>query len=120
MVKVTGYAERKRRDGSIFITLELSGSLELIQSIDTVRLYATIRKWSIPSTLYENIAKMMVGQEIEAEIVGVLVEPYEFSNPRTGELLTLTHSFSYRPKGSIELIGQTKVKDLQVARTPFL
>lgn len=115
MVKVTGYAERKRKDGTKFITLELSGGLELIQSNGTGRFYATIRKCSIPSTFDENIAQMMVGQEIEGEIVRVMVDPYEFTNPRTGELLTLTHSFAYRPKGSIELIGQTEVKDLQVA-----
>lgn len=32
MVTVTGFAERQRKDGNTFITLELTGGVELVQS----------------------------------------------------------------------------------------
>lgn len=115
MVKVTGYAIRERKDdGTKFIVLELTGGLELIQSQETGGFYATVRKCIIPSTFSEEVAKMMVGSELEGEIVRVTVDPYEFQNPRTGEIMTLTHSYAYRPAGAVELIGHTQISNLQM------
>lgn len=115
MVKVTGYNIRERKDdGTTFITLELSGGLELIQSQETGSFYATTRKCSIPSTFSEDVAKMMIGSELDGDVVRVSVDPYEFQNTRTGELMTLTHSYAYRPAGALELIGHTQVNNLQM------
>lgn len=115
MVKVTGYNIRDRKDGTSFVTLELTGGLELVQSETTGKFYATIRKCNIPSTFSENIAKMMLGSEIEGEVIRVEVDPYDFVNPRTGEVVILQHSYAYRPKGAVELIGHTKVNNLEMA-----
>jgi len=115
MVKVTGYNIRERKDRTTFVTLELTGGLELVQSETTGKFYATIRKCNIPSTFSEQIAKMMVGTEIEGEVIRIAVDPYEFVNPKTGELITLQHSYAYRPKGAVELIGHTKVNNLEMA-----
>ena len=57
----------------------------------------------------------LIGEQIEGDIVRVSVEPYEFTNKRTGEVMLLSHSFSYRPKNSVELIGQTQIQDLELA-----
>ena len=92
MVTVSGFAERQRKDGSPFITLELTGSVEIVESQTSGKMYATVRKVSIPSTFDASIAQAMIGQKIEGEIVRVICEPYEFVNPRTNELLTLRHS----------------------------
>ena len=115
MVTVTNYAIRQTNDDRIFVALELTGGVELVQSQSTGNFYATVRKCSIPSTFEENIAKMMIGQQIEGDIVRVEADPYDFVNKQTGEVMTLQHSFAYRPKGSIEVIGETKVQDLQMA-----
>jgi hypothetical protein len=115
MVKVTGFNIRERKDGTTFVTLELTGGLELVQSETTGKFYATIRKCNIPSTFSEQIAKMMVGTEIEGEVIRIAVDPYDFVNPKTGELITLQHSYAYRPKGAVELIGHTKVNNLEMA-----
>jgi hypothetical protein len=48
MITVTGYSERTRRDGTTFIALELSGGVELVQSQNSGKFYATVRKTSIP------------------------------------------------------------------------
>lgn len=109
MVTVTGYAERLRKDGSTFISLEITGGVELVQSQETGKYYATVRKCSIPSTFDLNVAQAMIGQRIEGDIVKVIVEPYDFVNPRTGELMKLQHGWAYRPKDSEDLVGHTRM-----------
>ena len=111
MVTVTGFAERKRKDGTTFIVLEITGGVELVQSQETGKFYATVRKTTIPSTFDAIIAQAMIGQRIEGEIVKVIVEPYDFINPRTGEIMMLQHGWAYRPKDSEELIGHTEIKE---------
>lgn len=108
MVTVTGFAQRERKDGAKFFVLELNGGLELVQSSSTGKFYATARKCTIPSTFDETTAKLMIGQTVDGEIVRVASEPYEYLNKRTGEVLTLSHTYAYRPKGAIELLGETQ------------
>lgn len=117
MVTVTGYNIRENKSGENFIVLELTGSLEIVQSSVTGNLYATVRRCNMPSTLDEQVAKMMVGSQMEGEIVRVPSEPYEYTNKRTGEVLTLAYSYAYRPKGSMELVGRGKVEDTEPAGT---
>jgi hypothetical protein len=115
MVTVTSCLERQRKDGSTFITLELTGGVELVQSQTNGRYYATVRKCSVPSTFDSKVAEAMVGQKIDGDIVKVIVEPYEFTNPRTGEVMKLQHSWAYRPKDSQDLVGHTQIKELSMA-----
>jgi hypothetical protein len=115
MVTVSSYAVRTRKDGTTFIALELSGGVELVQSNNSGKFYATVRKTSIPSTFNETIAKGLIGSQMPGSIVRVQVDPYQFVNQRTGEVLTLQHSFSYQPEGSTELIGQTQISKLEMA-----
>ena len=115
MITVTNYAVRERKDGSSFIALEITGGVELVQSQTNGRWYATVRKCSIPSTFDENIAKAMIGQRLEGDIVKVIVEPYDFINKKTGEVMKLQHSWAYRPKDSQDLVGHTRVQDLSMA-----
>ncbi|MFN6375534.1 MAG: hypothetical protein ACK4YD_10225 [Chitinophagia bacterium] len=113
MVSVTGYAERTRKDGSKFIALEITGGVELIQSSTSGRFYATVRKCSIPSTFNAIVAEAMIGQKLPGEVVKVITEPYEFVNPRTGELMKLQHSFAYQADSKQEhLIGHTRVHEV--------
>ena len=102
MVTVTNFKEVPKKDGTSFITLELTGGIEMKQSQQTGSFYATVRKCRIPSTFNATVAEMMLGQKIEGEIVKVEVEPYDYVNEETGETLTLHHSYAYRPKGSME------------------
>jgi len=115
MVTVSSYSVRTRKDGTTFIALELSGGVELVQSNNSGKFYATVRKTSIPSTFNETIAKGLIGSQMPGSIVRVQVDPYQFINQRTGEVLTLQHSFSYQPEGSTELIGQTQISKLEMA-----
>src|SRR5665647_1764654 len=115
MVQVIGYKEVAKKDGTNFIALELTGGLEMVQSSTTGAFYATVRKCRIPSTFNADIAKMMVGQQLEGDVVRVQSEPYDYVSPTTGEAMILQHTYAYRPAGSVELIGHIPSKDLQLA-----
>ena len=115
MVQVTNFFEVETSAGKTFISLELTGGLELIQSQTTGKFYATVRKCRVPSTFDASIAKLMVGTQLDGDVVRVETEPYEYVNKRTGEVLLLQHSYSYRPKGSMELIGESRVQEIQMA-----
>jgi len=115
MVTVTNCLERQKTDGTPFTVLEISGGVELVQSQNTQRYYATLRKCTIPFTGTLETAKLMIGQKIEGEIVRVICDPYEFVNPRTGETMKLQHSWAYQPNQNQELIGHTKMKEFYLA-----
>jgi hypothetical protein len=116
MVTVTAAAlERVKKDGTTFPVLEISGGAELVLSQTTSRYYATVSPCIIPFTGTIDVAKMLIGQKIEGEIVRVIVEPYEFVSQRTGETMKLQHSYAYRPKDSQDLVGHTKVQELTMA-----
>ena len=41
MITITGYALRKSNDGKQFIALQLQGDVEMVQSMQTGKFYAT-------------------------------------------------------------------------------
>ena len=115
MVTVTNFVPRTRKDGTTFIALEISGGLEIIQSSNTGKFYASVKKTTIPSTFDENIAKTLIGSQIPGNIVRIQVDQYDYVNKRTGEIMKLQHSYSYQPEGSMELIGETRITELEMA-----
>lgn len=115
MVTVSNYMERMRKDGSSFIVLEITGGVELVQSTNTGNFYATVRKCTIPSTFDENVAKGLIGSQLPGDIVRVNVPAYEYINKRTGEIMTLQHGYSFQPEGSMSLIGQARITDMEMA-----
>jgi len=100
MVTVTGYNERQRKDGTTFIALELTGGVELVQSSNTGKFYATARRTSIPSTFDKTIAEGLIGTRMSGDVVRVQVDAYDFVDKRTGETIQLQHSYAYAPEGS--------------------
>jgi len=115
MVTVTSALERVKKDGTTFPVLEISGGAELVLSQTTQRYYACVRRCTVPFTGTMDVAKMLIGQKIEGEIVKVIVAPYDFINQRTGEVMKLQHSYAYRPKDSQDLVGHTRVQELSMA-----
>ena len=115
MVTVIDFKDYPKPGGGRFVFLELLGSIEIQQSQTTGKFFATARKCQIPATFGIQIASRMVGQKIEGEIVRVPCEPYSFENKRTGETITVNHDYAYRPPNAIELIGETKIKELEEA-----
>ena len=50
MVKIINCLERQNKEGKTFVLLELMGDVELIQSLNSGKFYATSRRASIIST----------------------------------------------------------------------
>ena len=115
MVTVTNYSERQRKDGTVFTVLELTGGVELVQNQANLSFYATVRRTTIPSTFSAEVAKTILGSQIPGSIVRVNVPAYDYTNKRTGEIMRLQHGFAYRPEGSMELIGETQINELELA-----
>jgi hypothetical protein len=114
-VTITNVLERVTKEGKAFPVLEISGNAELVLSQTTQKYYCTLRRCFIPFTGTMEVAKMLIGQKIEGEIVNVIVAPYDFINQRTGEVMKLQHSYAYRPKDSQDLVGHTRVQELSMA-----
>lgn len=97
MVTIKNYHLREGEQGS-FITLELQGEIELVQSANTGRFYATARRCFISSTFDEPTAKLMVGQQIKGNIERVECDPYDFVIEDTGETIQLGYRYDYVPE----------------------
>jgi hypothetical protein len=115
MVQITNALERVKKDGTTFPVLEISGGAELVLSQTSQRYYACVRRCTVPFTGTMDVAKMLIGQKIDGEIVKVIVAPYDFVNQRSGEIMKLQHSYAYRPKDSQDLVGHTQVQELTMA-----
>ncbi len=97
MVTVKNYHLREGEKGK-YISLELSGDIELVQSSNTGRFYATARRCFVFSTFDELTARMMVGKQMPGSIVRVICEPYDYALPETGEVIKLAYRYDYTPE----------------------
>lgn len=104
MVKINAFTKRQSKDGREFLTLEIIGGLEMVQSQNTGKFYATVRKCSIPATFDAEVAASLVGTQLQGEIVRILCEPYQYTIKDSGEVITLQHSYGYRPTPSGEVV----------------
>ncbi len=91
MLRIVEFKERTNDEGENFFALILEGSVEMVQSQNTGRYYATALRCSIPSTFTEETCKQLIGTSIPGKIVKVECEPYEFEIPETGEVISLAH-----------------------------
>jgi hypothetical protein len=114
MVTVKSFAKRRTTDGREFIALEVVGSLELVQSSNTGRFYATVRKCSIPATFDEETASSLIGTKMEGNIVRIPSDPYDYTVKSTGEVVTLQHSYGYQPPTG-DMIGISRISELSMA-----
>ncbi len=98
MITISGYALRQSNDGKQFISLQLQGDVEMVQSMNTGKFYATSKRCSMPSTFNEEVAKGLVGTRMPGTIERVQCDPYDYTMPETGQVVKLTHSYQYFPE----------------------
>jgi hypothetical protein len=112
MVTISAYSVKQNKEGKSFVTLELVGDIELIQSASTGAFYATAKKCSIPSTFSEEVARTLVGKQLPGRIDRVQCGPYEYAIKETGEVITLAHTYTYSPEEKTEkYVGLLSGKD---------
>ncbi len=100
MVTIIGYRLAKNKDEKEFVTLQLQGDLEMVQSLESGSFYCTARKASITSTFTEEIAKGLIGTKMSGTIKRVQSDPYDYIVPETGELIKLAHKYEYLPEAA--------------------
>jgi hypothetical protein len=106
MVQIKSIKKYLKNDGSEFIALQLEGGVEFVQSQQTGKFYATVRKCNMPCTFDEQTAQQLIGQAIAGTIVRVSAEPYDYTIPSTGEVIQLAHSYQYQPVDSPNTVGK--------------
>ncbi len=115
MVRIIGYKEREKEDGTPFFILELQGGVEMSLS-KTGQYYATAKKAYVTSTFDEQTCKALIGSEIPGTIEKKEVEPYNYVVKETGEELTLNHRWVFVPEYE-EANKQDEVIDQLMADT---
>jgi len=108
MVTISNYFIRQNKAGDPFISLELTGDVEFIQSSLTGKFYASAKRCSISSVFTEEVAKTLIGKQLPGSIQRVECEAYEYVVEKTGETMLLSHTYTYVPDmGLPQLAGST-------------
>ena len=105
MVTVTNYFVQKNKEGKLFISLELTGDVQAIQSSETGRFYLTAKRSRLASTFSEDIAKTLVGKQLPGKIERIQCEPYDYAVEETGEVISLMHTYVYNPEEEQEMLS---------------
>ena len=100
MVHIVDYAQRVNADGETFFSLIIEGDIEMVQSQETGRFYATARRSSMTSTFTEETCKRLIGEKLPGTIKKIACEPYEYTLPESGEVITLEHRYEYQQEES--------------------
>jgi hypothetical protein len=98
MVTIKDYHLRTSKEGKVFISLELQGDVEMVQSMETGRFYATAKRCSVSSTFDEETAKKVLGTRMPGRIIRSECAEYEYAIPETGEVIKLAHTYQYQPE----------------------
>jgi len=107
---IVGYHLAKRAsDGKEFISLELQGDLEMVQSLESGSFYCTARRVSIPSTFSEKTIEGLIGTKLPGKIVRVASDPYDYTVPETGEVIQLQHRYSYQPEETESMVPYSPI-----------
>lgn len=100
MVTIINFKERNKEDGTSFFVLAISGGIEMLLSQKTGNYYATIKKAYLSCTFDELTCQSLIGSEIPGMIEKQECTPYEYTVKDTGEVLFLTHRYTYVPESN--------------------
>lgn len=100
MVTIINYKERTNSEGDSFFVLEIQGGIEMVQSAETGRFYATAKRANVTSTFDENTCQALVGTQMPGRIIKEQCEPYDYVIKETGEEVTLYHRWVYAPENT--------------------
>ena len=90
MVKIVDFKTYQKEDGTEFCALIVQAGVEAVKSKETGRMYLTARTATVPCTFDEDTCEALIGSELSGTIRKVSVEPYEYTVPDSGEIITLT------------------------------
>lgn len=97
MVTIIGFKQGQTEDGKIFHKLQLQGGVEAVQSKGSGKYYMTARTCFIPSTFDEETCKKLIGTIMKGTVEKVVTDPYDYTVPETGEVISLDYQWQYQP-----------------------
>ena len=99
MVRIINVIPAVSNAGEEFFMLQVQGSVEMVQSKETGRFYATAPKCKVSCTFDEQTARSLIGEQMPGKIAKVKCDPYEYVS-EDGEVLNLSHRWQYAPEGA--------------------
>lgn len=97
MVTIVDYNERTTLEGKPYFVLIIQGGVELVKSSTSDMHYMTAMRCSIPTTFEEYTCKELIGKQLPGAILKKDCDPYEVTNRRTGQVVTMYHRNIYSP-----------------------
>ncbi len=101
MIKIVGYRLSQNTEGKQFVSLEIQGGLEFVQSQQTGKFYATAKKALMASTFDELTARELIGSQMPGKVERVECEPYRFQIPGTTDTVILNYRYEYLPESTV-------------------
>lgn len=95
MVTIVSYKSFEKEDGGNFYALIVQGGIEAVKSKETEQTYLTAKTAQVSCTFDEMTCKSLIGQKMPGTIKKIEVEPYEYSNSVTGEIITYSQRNVY-------------------------
>lgn len=95
MVTIVDYKAFQKENGEEFYSLVVQGGIEAIKSKETGRTYLTARITNLACTFNEPTCKSLIGTQLPGQIKKVEVEPYDYIDRETGEVIEMTHRYEY-------------------------
>lgn len=96
MVTIVEVAERTAANGNVFCSVMVAGDVSVYTSAEGKASLVAL-KASIPSNLPKDVLESMIGNKLPGKVERVETEPYQWTNPNTGEEITLSHTYKYVP-----------------------
>ena len=97
MVRVIKSKISQNKEGKEFVSLKIQGDPEFVQSQNSGKMYLTVRTCYISTTFDEATANALIGKELPGTVERVSSEPYQYTVESTGEVITLAHTYEYKP-----------------------
>ena len=95
MVTVESVVERTNSaTGELFCSVMVVGTPTVYTNEDGKTSIVAL-KASAPSNLPKSMLMDLVGKQLPGTVIRVETDPYTWVNPRTGEELTLSHTYKY-------------------------
>ena len=115
MVKIIATKVSPNNEGKSFVSLKLQGDPEFVQSQQTGKMYLTAKTCSIASTFDEATANALIGKELPGTVERVSSDPYEYTVQATGEIITISHRYEYKPEpGPANKLAGIKVNSFEL------
>ena len=95
MVLISNYNVCKNSDNEKFMSLVVTGDLEMVESQTTGKFYATVRKENVPCTFDEATATGLIGTKMSGVICKIPCEPFSYFN-KDGDQITVDYMYEYR------------------------